>query len=103
MPEANWASPQGAFMSEPDQVASQEKPKPEDDQAAPHAMCEADMALYIEFALPCDSREDIIACRPCPKEVTLARCTGGYTIFGPCWPEGAHQAMDTLLGGPGPP
>lgn len=61
------------------------------------------MALYIKFVLPCDSGQDIFAHAHCPKEVTLAYCTGGHATFGPCWPEVAHQTMDLLLGGPESP
>lgn len=37
------------------------------------------------------------------REVTLAYCTGGYTMFGRCWPGGTHETLDTLPGSPGHP
>lgn len=52
---------------------------------------------------PINSDEDAVAYPPCPNEVTLAHWSRGYAMFGPHWPEGAHQTMDTLPGSPGPP
>lgn len=70
MPKVDQVASQGTFILEADQAASQEIPKPENDEAAPQATREANMASYIESALPCGSGEDTVA--PHPMEMSLA-------------------------------
>lgn len=90
MSVANRVASTHVIMAEANQVASQEMPKPEDNKVAPQPTHEAGMASYTESALPHDSAENFVAHHPQPKEVTLVHCTGGYTMFGPCWLAGAH-------------
>lgn len=84
IPESDWVTFQGMLITEDDQAASQETPKQVDDKTA----LQATLIWHHTSSLLCqyDSGEDVLFRPLDPKEETLAHCTVGCAMFGPCWP-----------------